>query len=298
MVQRVCRGQVAEARVSTCWGGNRCGLTQASTEKLLCPSRLYLSRFGGLHRNFGIFQWTTRWGRKLHRPARLRTVRSARFRPRVPYTGGMDAGENDQLLQQAMDGNQAALAELFELHRGRLTRLLELRIDRRVQGRVSTSDVLQEAYLDLADQLRNYQREQGFPFYLWLRNLTGQRLTMVHRKHLGAKKRAAGLEVSLNQPQFPAASSAYLASELVGQLSTASRQVIRAETHAKVQALLNDMDEADREIIALRHFEQLSNSEIALVLGVSVQAASNRYYRALRRVRDEMAKIPGMMDGV
>lgn len=208
----------------------------------------------------------------------------------------MEAGTNDQLLQQAIDGNQSALAELFESHRGRLTRLLELRMDRRVQGRVSTSDVLQEAYLDLAEQLRHFQRDSGFPFYLWLRKLTGQRLTMVHRKHLGAKKRAASLEVSLHQPKLPDASSVCLAQELVGQLSTASRQAIRAETYVKVQELLNGMDDDDREIIAMRHFEQLTNSEIAQVLGVSVQAASNRYYRALGRVRDAMAQIPGMTD--
>jgi RNA polymerase sigma-70 factor (ECF subfamily) len=207
-----------------------------------------------------------------------------------------DASENEVLLQQALGGDCGALAELFERHRDRLEQMVRLRLDRRLQGRLDPADVLQEAYLDVARRFPEYAADPAVPFYLWLRLLTGQRLVDLHRQHLGAKMRNAGLEVSLYRGEFPRASSASLAELLLGRLTTASQAAIRAETQLRVQEALNAMEDIDREILVLRHFEMLTNDEAAQVLGLKAAAASNRHMRALKRLREIMAQVPGSGD--
>jgi RNA polymerase sigma-70 factor (ECF subfamily) len=201
----------------------------------------------------------------------------------------------EMLLHQALAGDGAALAALFDRHRERLKRMVKLRLDRRLQGRVDASDVLQEAYLDLAQRLPEYAKDQKFPLFLWMRLVTGQRLAQVHRKHLGAAMRNAELEVSLYQKALPQASTEFLASRLLGHFTSVSQQVIRAEQQIKLQELLNALDPIDREILALRHFEELNNDEAAQVLEIQPGAASKRYIRALRRLKEALAAIPGMM---
>jgi RNA polymerase sigma-70 factor (ECF subfamily) len=173
---------------------------------------------------------------------------------------------------------------------------VRLRLDRRLQGRLDPADVLQEAYLDVARRFPEYAADPALPFFLWLRLLTAQRLVDLHRQHLGAKMRDAGREVSLRAGAFPRASSASLAELLLGRLTTASRAAIRAETQRRVQDALNAMDAIDREVLVLRHFEMLSNEETALVLGLKPSAASNRHLRALRRLKEVLAQLPGAAD--
>ena len=134
------------------------------------------------------------------------------------------------------------------------------------------------------------------PPYLWLRLVTGQRLAQVHRQHLGAAMRDAGREVSLYRGALPQASSASLAAQLLGHFTTSSQAAVRAERQVQLQAILNGLDELDREILALRHFEGLSNGEAAQVLGLSKTAANNRYVRALGRLRDLLGRVPGFLD--
>jgi RNA polymerase sigma-70 factor (ECF subfamily) len=203
-----------------------------------------------------------------------------------------DAIENEVLLERARSGDLGALAELFQQHRGRLEQMVRLRLDRRLQGRLDPADVLQEAYLDVARRFPEYAADPVLPFYVWLRLLTGQRLVDLHRQHLGAKMRNAGLEVSLYRGDFPRASSASLAELLLGRLTTASRAAIRAETQLRVQEALNAMDPIDREVLVLRHFEMLSNEETAQVLGIKPSAAGNRHMRALKRLKEIMAQVP------
>jgi RNA polymerase sigma-70 factor (ECF subfamily) len=198
------------------------------------------------------------------------------------------------LLERALGGDCAALAELFQLHRGRLEQMVRLRLDHRLQGRLDPADVLQEAYLDVARRFREYAAEQTVPFFLWLRTLTAQRLVDLHRQHLGAQMRDAGREVSLDRGELPRASSQSLAELLLGRLTTASRAAIRAETQRRVQEALNAMDDLDREVLVLRHFEMLSNEEAAHVLGIKSSAASNRHMRALKRLKEIMAVVPGL----
>jgi RNA polymerase sigma-70 factor (ECF subfamily) len=204
-----------------------------------------------------------------------------------------DPSNSDDWLRRARDGDPHALAELFAHYRDRLRRMVRLRLDRRLYGRLDPSDVLQEAYLDLARRFPEYARDPAVPFYLWLRALTGQRLIDLHRHHLGAKMRDAGLEVSLYRGALPQASSVSLAQQLLGRLTSPSRAAIRAETQICVQEALNSMDPLDREVLTLRHFEMLSNDETAQVLGISKKAASKRFVRALERIQDILVLLPG-----
>jgi RNA polymerase sigma-70 factor (ECF subfamily) len=203
---------------------------------------------------------------------------------------------DDDLIRPAAGGDAGALAELFGRYRKRLRQMVRLRLDRRLQGRVDPSDVLQEAYLDAAEQLPHYLNRPEMGFFLWLRLVTGQRLARVHRQHLGAAIRDAGREVSLHRGAMPQASTASLAAQLLGRVTSASRAVARAEVQVQLQQALNGMDPIDREVIALRHFEELTNAEAATVLDLSAQAASKRYVRALKRLQAILEGIPGLVD--
>jgi RNA polymerase sigma-70 factor (ECF subfamily) len=205
--------------------------------------------------------------------------------------------EKAALLPRALAGDESALAALFDGYRDRLRRMIRLRLDRRLSGRVDSSDVLQDAYLDVRRRVSEYARDpSSMPFHLWLRLVTGQRLTDLHRHHLGAQARDAGLEVSLHRGPFPQADSVSLAAQLLGRMTTASQAAIRAEHKLIVQEALNSMELIDREILALRHFEHLSNEETAQVLGLTKSAASNRYIRALRRLKGILSSIPGIKE--
>lgn len=207
-----------------------------------------------------------------------------------------EPSEIDELLHRAAAGDQDALAEAFNRFRSRLKRMVRLRLDRRLQGRVDPSDVLQEAYLDLAKRASDYLAHPALPFFLWLRLLTGQRLLAIHRQHLRAKMRAVGQEIALQHGAMPQATSASLAAQLLGKLSTPSHAAMRAEMQHRLQAALNSMDAIDREVLVLRHFEELSNDETAEILGLQKSAASNRYVRALKRLRSILQSMPGFSD--
>src|SRR5262249_47561757 len=135
----------------------------------------------------------------------------------------------DELIQRAGRGEDEALGELFACYRGRLRQMIRLRLDRRLQGRVDPSDVLQDAYIDVAQKLPEYAAKAAIPFFVWLRLVVGERLLRVHRYHLGAAMRAATREISLHRGAFPEASSASLAAQLLGQITSASRAALRAE---------------------------------------------------------------------
>jgi RNA polymerase sigma-70 factor (ECF subfamily) len=209
-----------------------------------------------------------------------------------------DRSETTRLIEQAVRGDQRALGELLGRHRERLRRMVALRLDRRLRGRVDPSDVLQEACLDAARRLPEYRVNPTMPFFLWIRFLVGQRLVDEHRKHLGAAARDAGREISLYHGALPETSSAALAAHLLGRLTTPSQAAIRAERRIRLQAALNSMDPIDREVLALRHFEELSNTEAAAVLGLDKSAASKRYARALIRLKEILSSMPGGLDEV
>jgi RNA polymerase sigma-70 factor, ECF subfamily len=207
-----------------------------------------------------------------------------------------ESDADEILLRRICAGEQHALGELFRAHRERLRRMVQLRLDRRLQGRIDPSDVIQEAFVDAARRLAEYTADPAMPPFLWLRFLTAQRLVTLHRIHLGVKGRDVGREVSLHSGPLPSADSRSLAAQLLGQLTSPSRAAIRAEIQIKIQDALNAMDPIDREILALRHFEELNNNETAVVLGIHKAAASNRYVRALRRLKEILAPTLGLGD--
>lgn len=217
-----------------------------------------------------------------------------------PGMGGVMGDENtrddNDLLVRLEEGDERALSELFTRHRERLRRMIRLRLDRRLQGRVDSSDVLQDAYVEIARRAGEYFAEPTMPPFLWLRFLTSQTLQALHRHHLKVQMRDAGQEVSLRRRETPQANSACLAEMLLGRLTSPTRAARRAEMQLKLQEILNAMEPLDREVLALRHFEELSNGEVAQVLGLSKTAASNRYIRALERLKVRLKGIPGFLD--
>ncbi len=206
-----------------------------------------------------------------------------------------DSTETLRLARAAAEGDQRAWSRLLARHRDRLRRMVALRLDRRLQGRVDPSDVIQEALLEAATHLTSYVQQPEVPFFLWLRGVTGNKLLELHRRHLGTQMRDAGREVSLYHGTLPETSSAALAAQLLGHATRPSEAAIRAELKIRLQEALNSMDPLDREVLALRHFEQLSTNETAKVLGISAAAAGKRYVRALKRLKDILDVLPGGM---
>lgn len=205
------------------------------------------------------------------------------------------ANDTDVLLNRAGGGDRAVWGELLTRHRDRLRRMAGIRLHPRLRGRLDPDDIVQEACVDALRRLPEYLADRPMPFFLWLRFLTGQKLLELERRHLGAKKRAAGNEVVLNTR--PAASSADLAARLMGHHTSPSLAAIRAERKAHLEDALNRMDPTDREVLVLRHFEQLSNAEAARELGLQESAASKRYLRSLVRLKDLLADRPGVTPG-
>jgi RNA polymerase sigma-70 factor (ECF subfamily) len=207
------------------------------------------------------------------------------------------SSESVRLLERLQTGDRRALADLFQRHRDRLRTMVELRMDARLHGRIDASDVLQDGFLDLTKQLDNYLLDPRLPVFLWLRLVVSDRLAIYHRRHLGAAMRDAGREVSLYRDPLPQASSAALASMLLGRLTSPSNAAIRAELLLQVQEAMNSLDPADREVVALRHFENLTRAETAVVLGISEEAGAKRYIRAMKKLKTIMAAMPGGLEG-
>ena len=183
------------------------------------------------------------------------------------------------------EGGEQALANLFAKYQDQLRRTVRFRLDRRLCGRVDVGDVMQEAYLAASRRLASYLDRPSVPFYVWLRQITLQVLTDIHRFHLGAKMRSVGAEATMDHGPFPESSSQSLAAHLIDGLTSPSGAAEREESLEALRIGLLSMDETDREVLALRHFEELGNSEVAQILGIRVTAASMRYVRALKRLR-------------
>lgn len=195
----------------------------------------------------------------------------------------------------AADGNSAWGAALDE-HRDRLKRMVALRIDDRLNGRVDPSDVIQETLLEATQRRAEFEADPSPGLFLWLRFLAIQQLQLHHRRHLGVKARDARREVSL-QAAAPEADSRALAAHLLGHDTRASEALLRAERRLRLADALDRMDPIDREVLALRHFERLSNAECARVLQLGDSAATKRYVRALRRLKDLLGTLPGGLEG-
>jgi len=189
----------------------------------------------------------------------------------------MDPGDDGPLERELRAGDDAALGPLFERHRGRLLRMVTFRLDPRLLGRIDADDVLQETYVDAQKRLAAFRGDDK-PFLVWIRLITQQTMVDLHRRHLGTRMRTAGKEVAAPQ-------SGTMSSLFVGHITSPSRAMMREEVRGEIERALEEMDEIDREVLMLRHFEDLSNKDVATVLGIQENAASNRYVRALGRLR-------------
>jgi RNA polymerase sigma-70 factor (ECF subfamily) len=184
--------------------------------------------------------------------------------------------------------------DLLAAYRDRLVCFVRLRLDRRLRGRLDPSDVVQEACAEAARRLPEYERDKEVPFYVWLRFLTGQQLALAYRRHLGTRQRDVGREISWNETGN--ASADVLAEHLAASQTSPSGAAAKAELRERLTAALEAMTPVDREVLALRHFEQMNNLEVAAALGVTPSAASHRYAKALLRLKSIMRELFGSME--
>lgn len=202
-----------------------------------------------------------------------------------------DSDETQQLLRQAQAGGADAVNQLMERHRESLRHMIQARMDRAVAGRIDASDIVQDVLLEASQRLNEYVRDPRLPFQLWLRHLAKDRLVDMHRRHRLAQRRSVDREQSL-AATGPDLSSVNLAGLLADRELTPAAATLRREFERRFLAALDQLEEEDREILLMRHYEQLSNSEVAEILGVSQPAAGMRHLRALRRLRQVLGEEP------
>jgi RNA polymerase sigma-70 factor (ECF subfamily) len=200
-----------------------------------------------------------------------------------------DEFDNAEELCQLRSGREAAVAELFGRYREKLQRMIAFRLDRRIVGKVDGDDILQDAFLETVRRIQDYLDQPSVPFFVWLRQITKQVLIDTHRRYVDAKMRDVNLEVTLDRGGTPDSSSSGLIAQLADSLTTPSQCAVRQETISELKRALDQLDEIDREVLLLRHLEELSNHEVAQVLGIDRYAASKRYLRALDRLRGVMS---------
>lgn len=211
--------------------------------------------------------------------------------PRVaePMTEESQIPDREQIVRDLQNEGTEALAKYFSMVQERLRRVVNFRLDYRLSGRVSESDVIQETFVRAAQRIDSFVQKDDMPFFVWLRLEVSQKLHEVHRHHFGAEKRDIRKEIKLAENAADSGrTSMQLAAHIVAQLTSPSRLIERAEQIVMLEKTLNEMNELDREIIALRNFEELSNVETAKILDIEPAAASKRYLRALKRLRQIM----------
>lgn len=204
-----------------------------------------------------------------------------------------EIAEIDAIATRARQGDHEALAELFELYRGRLARIAKFRLDPRLAGRVDESDILQETFLRAASRLHEFHEKSTMTPLIWLRLLLQQQLLDTHRHHLQAAKRDARMDVQLESPAAAPQTSMVLAHHLVANMTSPSVKFDRAALVVRLEQALHQLNPTDQEIIALRHFEELSSVEAAEVLGLERNTASKRYVRAVQRLQQVMKSALG-----
>ena len=186
------------------------------------------------------------------------------------------------LEEKLRDGDKSALDQLFSLHRERLKKIVIFRLGHQLHGRLDPEDVIQEAYMAALKRIDHFGKDFSGSGFVWLRLIAQQTLIDLQRFHLGAKKRDAGKEIIFHRPS----TSKTMTLHLFGQVSSPSRAVMQIDMMDRVEQAIAEMDHTDQEILAMRHFEELTNKETAESLGIAQKAASIRYFRALKRLKD------------
>ncbi len=193
---------------------------------------------------------------------------------------------DDRELLEAGDAERGeVLNRLLDGHRERLLRMVQMRLHPQVRQRVDASDVIQDAYLEIAQRVEDYVKNPQMPFFLWVRRIAGDRLLKAHRFHLDAKQRDVRRQAAPER-RMPDVSTIALVDQLAGGSTSPSVGAARAELRERIAVMLDELSDIDREVLCMRHFEELSNEEVAQELGLTKHAASKRYVRALQRLRD------------
>ena len=203
-----------------------------------------------------------------------------------------DDSDNGELVNRVLRGDQQALAELFAGYRHRLWRMVNFRMHHQLQGRVDADDVLQEAWLNAVSRIDRFLVDASRSCFVWFRMIVSQTLIDIHRRHMGTQKRDAKREISIHGGWTASSTSMSLSFFLLGHLTSPSNAALRVELSQQLDTALSSLSDMDREVLALRHFEELSNSEAAQVLDITEQGASMRYLRALSRRKNVMEAIP------
>ena len=188
--------------------------------------------------------------------------------------------DRDEDLQRLAD--QGGLSSFWKRHQDRLVKMVQLRMDSRLSGRLDPEDVMQDAFIEAARRLDSYLQDPAVPIFIWLRRVTHQILMGIHRRHLGVAARSAAREAPVHAFDQ---STVNLAEQKLGSVNSPSDCAARDELSGRVRDALDRMNPVDHEVLFLRHFEELTNTEVAHVLGLQKAAASNRYVRALSRLR-------------
>ena len=204
-----------------------------------------------------------------------------------------DPRDPQELLAAVRGGDGAAAGALWDRHRAAVHRLVAMRLDRGIQARVDVSDVVQEALVEANRRLTDYLAQAKMPFHLWLRQIAQDRLIDAHRRHRAAGRRSVDHEQPLAAAEYGDQSAIDLACQLQDHRElTPAAAFLRRELELRFQSALQRLDETDREIVEMRHLEQLSNQETAQALGLSEPAAGMRYLRALRKLRALLEEVP------
>lgn len=196
--------------------------------------------------------------------------------------------KTDQLLEQARSGDEDAVNALIDGHRNSLRHLVRMRLDRKIQRRVDVSDVVQDVLIEANRRLKTYLENPVMPFHLWIRHIARDRIIDAHRRHRGSAKRSVDKEQPMVIPGGFDKSSIILAAQLMDREKTPAASIMEKELARRVEEAISDLDDLDAEVIVMRHYEQLTNQEIAQALELTEPAASMRYLRAVRRLRDLM----------
>lgn len=203
--------------------------------------------------------------------------------------------QTQQLLDDARLGDADAVNRLLDRHRDALRRMIQMRLDQKIQRRVDVSDVVQDVLMEANRRLRDYLRNPTMAFHLWIRQIARDRIIDAHRRHRSSARRSVDREQSM-APVCDERSSVLLAAQLCDPQLTPAAAATRQELASRVEQALAHLEDPDCEIIVMRHYEQLSNQEIAAVLGLSEPAASMRYLRAVRRLRTMLVDAPSQSD--
>ena len=221
-----------------------------------------------------------------------RKAAAEQFSPELANSMWPSQDQTQSLLNAARNGDAQAVNKLLEEHRGPVRRLVEMRLDRKVQQRIDVSDVVQDVLVEASGRLDRYLNDPVMAFHLWMRQIAWDRIIDTYRRHRVSAKRNMDRERPMSAMAGPDPSTVEFSAQIGDPEMTPATAAAQREIAIKVEGVIQQLNDQDREIILMRHYEHLSNHEIAELLKLNPPAASMRYLRALRRLRSLLEETP------